>query len=73
MGMLNKIFSALVSVLITVVPIIIALHNPFDASADSATAVCALSAAQKTVIRSSLQAFNCSDVGNVTVGSLLGA
>lgn len=69
--MLNKIFSALVSFLVTVVPIILTLHNP-PAKQGEPTAVCALSPAEVDMLQSVMQQRNLTCTYNITLDDVLG-
>lgn len=75
-AMLNKIFTTLVSVLFTVVPIILSLHErPNTESAlGGGAAQCKLSAFHRGVVRSVLAEHNATQCSfaNMTLGGILG-
>ena len=68
-GMMNRIFSALMSFLVTVVPIILALHQPTNSTAGTGGASgCSLNAAQEAALQVASM-MNASCTYNVTFGA----
>ena len=69
--MMNKIFSALVSFLVTVVPIILALHQPaVDADGAVGQMSCGLSDSQGAMIKGAMIGRNESCYFNMTLQSV---
>lgn len=70
--MMNKIFSALVSFLVTVVPIILALHQPaVDADGAVGQMSCGLSDSQGAMIKGAMIGRNESCYFNMTIDEVL--
>ena len=73
-GMMNRIFSALVSFLVTVVPIILALTPSTVAAYDDTLGACELSNEQQAAIKATAQVvINGSCSYNITLDAIMGA